>query len=77
MAKKRIALVPSFAHNPPMLPSFLSRAVNGIEAFPVEVDVNSGWGDTDVVISQPIRSRSSSAEKGAEARRSVSTESVV
>lgn len=24
--------------------------VNGIEAFPVEVEVNSGWGDTIVVI---------------------------
>jgi hypothetical protein len=24
--------------------------VNGIEAFPVEVEVNSGWGDTIVVM---------------------------
>jgi len=27
-----------------------SAAVNGIEAFPVEVEVNAGWGDTLVVI---------------------------
>ena len=29
-----------------MLAGVLSAAVNGIEAFPVEVEVNSGWGDT-------------------------------
>jgi hypothetical protein len=29
-----------------MLARVLSAAVNGIEAFPVEVEVNSGWGDT-------------------------------
>jgi magnesium chelatase family protein len=33
-----------------MLARVLSAAVNGIEAFPVEVEVNSGWGDTVVVI---------------------------
>jgi hypothetical protein len=27
--------------------------VNGIEAFPVEVEVNSGWGDTVVVVIMP------------------------
>ena len=27
-----------------------SAAVNGIEAFPVEVEVNSGWGDTLIVV---------------------------
>jgi hypothetical protein len=27
-----------------MLARMLSVAVNGIEAFPVEVEVNSGWG---------------------------------
>jgi len=27
-----------------------SAAVNGIEAFPVEVEVNAGWGDTVIVI---------------------------
>jgi magnesium chelatase family protein len=33
-----------------MLARVLSAAVNGIEAFPVEVEVNSGWGDTIVAI---------------------------
>jgi hypothetical protein len=33
-----------------MLARVLSAAVNGIEAFPVEVEVNSGWGDTTVVM---------------------------
>ena len=27
-----------------------SAAVNGIEAYPVEVEVNAGWGDTKIVI---------------------------
>ena len=33
-----------------MLARVLSAAVNGIEAFPVEMEVNSGWGDAVVVI---------------------------
>ncbi len=33
-----------------MLSKVCSAAVNGIEAYPVEVEVNSGWGDTIVVI---------------------------
>ena len=33
-----------------MLARILSAAVNGIEAYPVEVEVNCGWGDTTVVI---------------------------
>ena len=33
-----------------MLARVLSAAVNGIEAYPVEVEVNSGWGDTKIVI---------------------------
>jgi hypothetical protein len=33
-----------------MLVRVLSAAVNGIEAFPVEVEVNCGWGDTIVVL---------------------------
>jgi hypothetical protein len=45
-AKNRIALAPAFAQTPPMLARVLSAAVNGIEAFPVEVEVNCGWGDT-------------------------------
>jgi len=33
-----------------MLSKVCSAALNGIEAYPVEVEVNSGWGDTVVVI---------------------------
>ncbi len=49
-AKNRIALAPALAQHPPMLARVFSAAVNGIEAFPVEVEVNCGWGDTVVVI---------------------------
>jgi magnesium chelatase family protein len=33
-----------------MLAKVCSAAVNGIEAYPVEVEVNAGWGDTFVII---------------------------
>jgi magnesium chelatase family protein len=33
-----------------MLSKVCSAAVSGIEAFPVEVEVNAGWGDTVIVI---------------------------
>jgi magnesium chelatase family protein len=33
-----------------MLARVLSAAVNGIEAFPVDVEVNCGWGDTVIVV---------------------------
>jgi len=33
-----------------MLARVCSAAVNGIEAYPVEVEVNAGWGDTIIVI---------------------------
>jgi hypothetical protein len=33
-----------------MLARVLSAAVNGIEAFPVEVEVNCGWGDTVILM---------------------------
>jgi len=33
-----------------MLSRVCSAAVNGIEAFPVEVEVNAGWGETIIVI---------------------------
>jgi magnesium chelatase family protein len=33
-----------------MLSRVFSAAVNGIEAFPVEVEVNAGWGETLIVI---------------------------
>jgi hypothetical protein len=44
--KNRIA----FAQYPPMVAPVLSAAVNSIEAFPVEVEVNPGWGDRTMVI---------------------------
>ena len=33
-----------------MFAKVFSAAVNGIEAYPVEVEVNSGWGDSVIVI---------------------------
>jgi magnesium chelatase family protein len=33
-----------------MLARICSAAVQGIEAFPVEVEVNAGWGDTNIII---------------------------
>src|ERR1700686_5151088 len=33
-----------------MLARVLSAAVNGVEAYPVEVEVNSGWGETLIVV---------------------------
>jgi hypothetical protein len=33
-----------------MLAKVCSAAVNGIEAYPVEVEVNAGWGDTVIVM---------------------------
>jgi magnesium chelatase family protein len=33
-----------------MLARVCSAAVNGIEAYPVEVEVNAGWGDTIIII---------------------------
>ncbi len=37
-------------YNHAMLAKVCSAAVNGIEAYPVEVEVNAGWGDTLIVI---------------------------
>ena len=33
-----------------MLAKVCAAAVQGIEAYPVEVEVNVGWGDTNVII---------------------------
>jgi magnesium chelatase family protein len=46
----RIALSRFLAHNRAMLAKVCSAAVNGIEAYPVEVEVNAGFGDTLIVI---------------------------
>jgi hypothetical protein len=37
-----------------MLARVCSAALNGIEAYPVEVEVNAGYGDTLVVIIETI-----------------------
>jgi hypothetical protein len=46
----RIALSRFLAHKRAMLAKVCSAAVNGIEAYPVEVEVNAGFGDTLIVI---------------------------
>jgi len=33
-----------------MLSNVCSSAVNGIDAYPIEVEVNAGYGDTKIVI---------------------------
>jgi len=43
--KNRIALSIRLEDNWRMLAKVCSAAVNGIEAYPVEVEVNVGWGD--------------------------------
>src|SRR3954468_21154773 len=45
-----IALLLFFEKDDAMLAKVCSAAVNGIEAYPVEVEVNAGWGETIVVI---------------------------
>ncbi|MGA2660537.1 MAG: hypothetical protein ABSH34_23805 [Verrucomicrobiota bacterium] len=37
-----------------MLAKVCSAAVNGVEAYPVEVEVNAGYGDTIIVIIMAI-----------------------
>ena len=49
-SKNRIEVRPLFDHNFCMLARVCSAALNGIEAYPVEVEVNAGYGDTLVVI---------------------------
>jgi magnesium chelatase family protein len=45
-----IALPAALEHNFRMLAKVCSAALTGIEAYPVEVEVNAGWGDTIVII---------------------------
>jgi hypothetical protein len=45
-----MALSGFLAHKRAMLAKVCSAAVNGIEAYPVEVEVNAGFGDTLIVI---------------------------
>jgi magnesium chelatase family protein len=48
--KNRIELPCKLPHNIRMLSKVCSAAVNGIEAYPIEVEVNAGWGDTKIII---------------------------
>jgi magnesium chelatase family protein len=45
-----IAVAGNLGHKISMLSRVCSAALNGIEAFPVEVEVNAGWGETIIVI---------------------------
>ena len=45
-----IALETRLRHKSRMLARVCSAAVNGIDAYPVEVEVNAGWGDTLIVV---------------------------
>ena len=47
---KGFALAPELPHISAMLSRVCSASVQGIEAFPVEVEVNAGFGDTIIVI---------------------------
>src|ERR1043166_6491823 len=41
---------PDFGESSRMLAKVWSAAVNGIDAYPVEVEVHSGWGDTGIIV---------------------------
>jgi magnesium chelatase family protein len=45
-----IEVMAELPHNIRMLAKVCSAAVNGIEAYPIEVEVNAGWGDTKIII---------------------------
>src|SRR5579862_3622484 len=49
-AQKRIEVRAEVPNNRTMLAKVCSAALQGIEAYPVEVEVNAGWGDTLIVI---------------------------
>ena len=48
--KNCIEVTPELPHNMRMLSKVCSAAVNGIDAFPIEVEVNAGYGDTKIII---------------------------
>ncbi|HEX4264262.1 MAG TPA: hypothetical protein VH597_07975 [Verrucomicrobiae bacterium] len=48
--ENRIEVTAELPHNIRMLSKVCSAAVNGIEAYPMEVEVNAGWGDTKIII---------------------------
>src|SRR5436190_2782842 len=45
-----LSFFPRLFINAPMLSRVFSSAVNGIEAYPIEVEVNAGWGDSIIVV---------------------------
>jgi magnesium chelatase family protein len=47
---KAFALCPAFPHKFPMLSRACSAAVNGIDAYAIEVEVNCGYGETFIVL---------------------------
>jgi len=47
---QKLAFASAVAHNRNMFAKVCSAAVNGIEAYPVEVEVNAGFGDTIAMI---------------------------
>jgi hypothetical protein len=50
-----LEVTPELPHNIRMLSKVCSAAVNGIEAYPIEVEVNAGWGETKIIIVVTIR----------------------
>jgi magnesium chelatase family protein len=46
----RFALCRAFAHKSPMLARVCSAAVNGIDAYAIEVEVNCGYGETFIAL---------------------------
>ena len=49
-ARSRLSSRGQLGKSPAMLTKVCSAAVQGIEAYPVEVEVNVGWEDTNIVI---------------------------
>ena len=47
--KNCIELIAELPQDSRMLSKVCSAAVNGIEAYPIEVEVNAGWGDTKII----------------------------
>jgi hypothetical protein len=61
---------PVLLNTPPMLAKVCSAAVNGIESYPVEVEVNAGYGDPIIVIIVSISPSARAVRRGMEARKS-------
>jgi hypothetical protein len=48
--KNAVAISTILGHKHTMLSRIFSAAISGTEAYPIEVEVNAGYGDTLVVI---------------------------